>query len=155
MLEHYWGPFEPFRKVQWTMVQRADGLAWRTIDGETFVVNLRQKMMYGLNTTGGLFWQAIVGGDSLDAVARRVALGNGRQWPAEVVQAAVAAFLRELADLELLTLDEAESPGSGETAPCLDGFEAPAVIWHEEMVAYAQATSCLVDPLNCPAGPVI
>jgi hypothetical protein len=135
-------------------IEQAEGIAWRRIGSETFVVDLRAKVMYGLNATGGALWQAIVDGEDLDVAIRRLAMADGAQLPEKAVAAAVATFTAELVELGLAQIDVRTERAAAQPIEEIEGFEAPQIMWCEEMVAYAQQNSCLFDNhLNCPAGP--
>ena len=58
-------------------------VAWREIDGETVLVDLRRSLMVAVNGSGGRLWRAIQEGADLDALAGELAPGapeEGRGW---------------------------------------------------------------------------
>jgi hypothetical protein len=73
---------------------------WRAIEDETLVVNLDTRRVSVLNRVGGRVWSLMDGSrdldEILDQVARAYDVDRGR------VKADVEAFVRELADREML-----------------------------------------------------
>ena len=95
----------------------AEHIAWREIDGETFVIDLQNKLMYGLNDTGGKVWRA---------------LEQGEDPPAGC---AANGFVDEMLELGLLS-GEAPQP-SGDPQPSDQDFVPPQVTWREELRSFA------------------
>lgn len=120
-------------------LQLAGHVAWRELAGETFVIDLEARRMFGLNGAGGRVWRAI--SESRD--------------PSSVVDASVAGsvggFVSELLDLGLVVDGDSASPLSlpGEV---FDGGDAvadpPQVVWQEELHVFA--ASCAENPAVTP-----
>jgi hypothetical protein len=80
-------------------------VAWRDIDGQVFVIDLRGKKLYGLSPVGGQVWRELVQKEELPAIASRLGLGSSAGAEG------LAAFIAELEGHGLVT-------GEGEhTAP--------------------------------------
>jgi len=95
----------------------ADNVAWREIDGETFVIDLKRKRMYGLNDAGGQVWRTLERGADLP-------------WGH-----AVQGFVDEMLELGLLCGEASRveaDPAASETTPVL-----PRVVWREELRSFA------------------
>lgn len=114
----------------------ATQVAWREIDGETVLVDLRRSLMVAVNGSGGRLWRAIQEGADLEAVAGELTPGapaEGRRLAGE--------FLAQLQGYGLV-----EAEGLGERAEA--GPEAPAdlvprVVWQEDLSSFVrQAASC-------------
>ena len=59
-------------------VRLSEQVAWRDIDGETFVIDLKTRKMYGLNATGGQAWRGLEQGQEVATIAQElVPDGNG------------------------------------------------------------------------------
>jgi len=101
----------------------AGHVAWREIGGETFVVDLKSKRMFGFNPVGARVWQAVVDGEG----------------PRHAEQADVAAFLDELSELGLV---EGHEPSSELTASP-PGFVPPRVEWREELRSFGFSCALL------------
>jgi hypothetical protein len=130
-------------------VRLAEHVAWREINGETFIIDLRTKMMYGLNATAGRVWKAIDDERQADDIARDLtvhASGNGsHEWARQ----AVGSFFHELLELGLVT-GEQEEPGVATAQdPAHAGLAAPQVVWREELRAFG--FSCAFQPGTSPA----
>lgn len=127
--------------------QRNANTAWRTIAGETIVVQLFSKEFFGLNETGADVWNALDGSVSLGDLADRL----------RIAPKDLAAFCAELAELELIEVvgDGALAP---ETAPAMaaptssgpqtDAAEPPRIVWREEIRQVA--ASCAFHPATNP-----
>ena len=131
--------------------RRARQTAWRTIAGETVLLDLERKRMYGLNPAAANLWHALeAAGDRSELL--RLAAGGGE--PA-FSQRQVAAFLEELVDLGLVEErpPAAESPAVGESGPPAavepqEALEPPAVLWREDVEQIAG--TCAMFPSQNP-----
>ncbi len=135
--------------------RRARQTAWRNIAGETVLLDLEKKRMYGLNPAAANLWQA------LEAVADRgelLCLTSGGGEPSFGEQE-VAAFLAELLALGLVEErpPAAESPAAGEDGPGagenaspapLEALEPPAILWREDVEQIAG--TCAMFPSQNP-----
>jgi hypothetical protein len=81
---------------------RAKGLAWQTIDGEVALLDLKGKVLLGLNAVGGLVWELSDGAHSVEQIAQRVA--EEFDVSAETARADVSGFIEELIARGALTL---------------------------------------------------
>ncbi len=119
------------------MTVRIDSrVAWREIDGEVFVIDLRTKKLYGLSPAGGQVWRELMAGKSLSAVT----LGLGGGSPSGGA-GSVDAFVAELEALGLVThgdsLDGQSAhgpigePGSHSASAALLG--PPRIDWVEPL----------------------
>lgn len=50
----------------------AASLAYRTIEGETFIMDSKRRVLHSLNGTGTVVWQGLRAGLSLEAIAGRL-----------------------------------------------------------------------------------
>ncbi len=116
-------------------VQRNPELAWREVGGETIVIHLGRKMMYGLNPAGGRLWAALEGGATLEELESAVPAEVGTE---EATRAAVRAFLADLTVEDLIVaeppLEHDEVPDHGAKLP-----HAPMIAWREEVRRFAGA----------------
>ena len=119
-------------------VQLAGHVAWRELAGETFVVDLKQRRMYGLNRAGSEVWKAIC--EERDP-------GNGQSGAGVGV---VRRFLGELFELGLVNVSGSETKTAGEegTVPEVDESSVPRVVWREDLHAFA--ASCGLPPGSTP-----
>ncbi len=106
-------------------------VAWREIEGQTFVLDLARNVMYGLNVPGGMVWRALQEGGDLTATAN--ALGPGRP---DAANRAVTAFVGELASLGLVASDVCAPEAPVEAADL--SFVPPQVVWHEQLRSFGQ-----------------
>jgi hypothetical protein len=120
-------------------VQHSDHVAWRAIGGEIVLVDLRTNTMLGLNTTGGVLWQAL----SHPTAAADLAVASGMEY------ATVAAFLADLQRRDLVA--PATSVGQAQGAPDLDplvpGSPPPTILWTEDLRTFA---ACAQAPTQSP-----
>lgn len=116
-------------------VQRNPELAWREVGGETILIHLGRKMMYGLNPAGGRLWAALEGGATLEELESAVPAEVGTE---ELVRATLRIFLADLADEGLIVteppLQHDEAPGPGAELP-----HVPRIVWREEIRRFAGA----------------
>jgi hypothetical protein len=114
----------------------ATQVAWREIDGETVLVDLKRSLMVAVNRPGGLLWRAIQEGADLDALAGMLT----PDAPAEGRRLA-GSFIAQLEGCGLV-----ESEGLGEladTGPDETAEHAPRVLWQEDLSSFVQqAASC-------------
>ncbi len=112
-------------------------MAWRRVGGETIVVHLAQKMMYGLNPAGSRVWEALDGPATFEELVRLVPVEAGNGPTAE---AALTDFLADLAAEGLVTVEpglpEADDRG---TPPQGESTALPSVAWREEIRRFAGA----------------
>ena len=127
-------------------VLRNPELAWWEVGGETIVIHLGRKMMYGLNPAGGRLWAALEGGAAVEELEGSVPAEVGTEGP---TRAAVRAFLAELAGEDLILIDPPLRENTG--APEDEGTTAhlPRITWQEEVRRFAG--KCTLNP----AGSVI
>ncbi len=119
-------------------IRRASGIAWRNVGGETIIVHLSHKRMYGLNASGGRIWEALATPASFEELQQLLLLEAGHESEA---RAGLEAFL---ADLHGEGLIETGAPLSLEA----DGGSRPAaprIEWREEIRRFAGA-SCAKFP---------
>jgi hypothetical protein len=116
------------------MAARVAGhVAWRDIDGETFVIDLKSKRMYGLNPLGGQVWRTLAMGGDPSGFASEVTPGPVSD---EYATAALEGFLAELEELGLIARDESTRPASNVEPRPDTGFVPPQVVWQEELRAF-------------------
>jgi hypothetical protein len=127
-------------------VRLADHVAWREIDGETFVIDLKNRTMYGLNASGGRAWRGLEHGQPVTAIVHELLPPGSSECSAGVSQA-VESFFGELQQLGLVTSEDALRPGQ-ESAP-VNGFVPPQVVWHEELRSFG--FSCALQAGQSPA----
>lgn len=84
------------------MVARADGVVYEVVDGQAVLVDADGREMITLNPVGTLIWQALDGESDSAALAERL-LPQLEGVTSDQLQNDVAAFLRELLDLDLAT----------------------------------------------------
>ena len=99
-------------------IMRAEGLAWRKLGEETIVINLRKRMMYGLNAEAGKLWEALDPGLDLEA-------GDAAK------NESIAAFI---SDLVVEGLASGDLTVSGENSSADSG---PKLLWKEEVQQFA------------------
>jgi hypothetical protein len=118
-------------------VHLAEHVAWREIEGATFIIDLRTKRMYGLNATGSKVWNVLAseGGD-LEAAARL--LGGSEVASSASTSRAVQDFCGELARLELVTgVGSHGDTTGGDVAPEVPPtFLPPQIVWQEELRSF-------------------
>jgi hypothetical protein len=127
-------------------VSPSEHVAWRTIDGEAVVVDLRSDRMYGLNRSATAVWKALESGSSIDEMVHCLTpdATPHSPTPPEVLDA-LRAFLAELVQLGL---------ANGSTAPQGDPTEAarasrlpyvpPRIVWQQEVQSFG--SSCGFTP---------
>ena len=127
-------------------VRLADHVAWREIDGETFVIDLRSRKMYGLNASGGQAWRGLEHGQQVDSIVQEL-LPSGSADCAVGVSHAVESFFGELQQLGLVTSEQSLRPD--QDTPSVDGFVPPQVVWQEELRSFG--FSCALQAGQSPA----
>lgn len=130
--------------------RRARQAAWRKIAGETVLLDLERKRMYGLNPVAGRLWQVLETAENLGDLRRRVvgdvATGFGNSE--------VEAFLTELVELGLAVEGRGEPKAveDGEPSVTLEepegDLDAPAILWREEVEQIAG--TCAFFPSQNP-----
>lgn len=109
--------------------RRVTHTAWRRIEDETIIADLRRKRVFALNAGGGLAWEAL-------AIAR------------STEDQETATFV---AELEALGLVESVEAGAEAARIELPAGAGPRVVWGEEMRLFA--ASCGFQPLVCDDSP--
>jgi Coenzyme PQQ synthesis protein D (PqqD) len=79
---------------------RTGSVEWRIIDGEILALDLRSSIYLGLNRSGAVLWEDVVGGTTREALVER--LMETFAVDAATAERDVAAFLRALDDHDLL-----------------------------------------------------
>ncbi len=121
--------------------RRAAHVAWRKIGDETVVMNLRARMLVGLNPAGGFLWHALDGQRGVDDLAELVAQAGGRE--------AVEPFLGRLRDAGLLAGDGDPPEAAAVPQPYPSpGTLPPEVVWTEEVRLFG--FSCAFMPTQNP-----
>ncbi len=111
--------------------------AWRTVAGETIVVDLAAKEFFGLNETAAYLWNAFDG--TVEAEELAECLG--------IALAEVAGFAAELQRMGLVEVGE--KCGQGRTSvPVPEVVELPCILWREEIRQIA--ASCAFTPALNP-----
>ncbi len=129
--------------------RRARQAAWRTIAGETVLLDLERKRMYGLNPAAGHIWQALEAADDA-ADLLRVVLGEGDSTFGE---SEVMAFLAELADIGLAEERSGEAVDTKRQPPATviepaEELEPPRILWREDVEQIAG--TCAFFPSQNP-----
>ena len=126
--------------------RRQPHVAWRTIEDETIVIDLRRGRMYGLNATAGSVWTRLAGAtDGTDEpVAHHV---DGARQPR------LHTFVKVLLELDLVTRVEGDDGGApalelGGSSADLD--DAPAILREEALEQAGQRPSCAFLPAQNP-----
>jgi len=101
-------------------LRRSEGLAWRKLGDETIIINLRKRMMYGLNSEAGAIWDAMDSGVEIETV-----LSSGAE--------SVEGFVRDLV-AEGLANGPVNLPGRRRPGVSDSG---PRVMWKEEVQQFA------------------
>lgn len=109
--------------------RRSPHTAWRQIEGETVVLDLRGRRACALDPAGGAVWQAI-------------------EQARPVAEEGIIAFLDQLAALGLVEITAAE-PGGDPLELAADA--RPQVLWQEQVRLFA--SSCSFEPGNCDSSP--
>ncbi|MBC7229621.1 MAG: PqqD family protein [Actinobacteria bacterium] len=77
-----------------TRLRRLEGIAWREIDGEAVLVNVRRDEVMHLNPVAAFLWSRLDGKRSLREVARAIA--EEFEVDAETAEADAVSFAGEL-----------------------------------------------------------
>lgn len=83
--------------------RRLHALPFRTLDGETVIVNPRQREVHVLNGTASRIWEALADWHTLPEVVTILADEEGFDVPSAVVEEDVLQFLDEMMDKGLIT----------------------------------------------------
>ncbi len=119
-------------------ITRASGLAWRTVGGETIVIHLANKMMYGLNKPGGRIWEAIGDSTTFENLVRLLPREAGTE---DIMRRSLESFLAGLAREGLIVTDAEFQQDVEEPVGPAD----PRITWREEIRRFAGA-SCAKYP---------
>ncbi len=134
-------------------VRVAEDIAWRRVAGETFVIDLRHKMMYGLNEPGGAVWQSIVDGGEPQSMLEELGDTAGLS-DADEARPALDHFLSSLAELGLVTGVGTDIKTAVELLAQLEcRFIPPQVTWSEEVRAVALSCLLQAGPCSDPGPP--
>ncbi|NOZ79557.1 MAG: PqqD family protein [Acidobacteria bacterium] len=118
-------------------IRRAEGLAWRNVGGETVIVHLSRKQMYGLNVTAGRVWNALATPAEFEDLERLLLSEAG---VGETPRSHLAAFLKDLAGEGLIEF-EGRLPTDPNTT---ESAAAPRIEWREEIRQFAG--TCALQP---------
>ena len=130
---------------------RSKRTASRKIGGQTVVIDLEGRVVYGLNASAGAIWEAVAHAGSAAEVA-------GIFEPAaqpSVVEQAVGGFLATLRALGLVcpAEDDTAAPHAGPAGPA--PFATPEVLWHEPLTSFAQSCAMYAGTGEpCDSSPV-
>ena len=133
--------------------RRATHMAWRMIDDETVVLDIRSNRALWLNRSASRIWQALEHeGSATDLMNRLTSESHIDDY------AAVEKFLHELRSAGLATCDDdatlSVTPFPSHASPA-DG-EEPAIVWIEQLERFAglcgRTTSDIGIP-DCMASP--
>jgi len=127
-------------------VRLAEHVAWREIEGETFVIDLRGRKMYGLNASGGQAWRGLERGQAVPSIVAELVPDDQSDLQPGVSRA-VERFFGELQQLGLVTSDGAIELHN-EVAP-EQHFVPPQVVWQEELRSFG--FSCALQAGQSPA----
>lgn len=90
-----------------SVLRRVEGIAWRIIEGEAVLVNVRRDEVLHLNPTASFLWSGLDGSNSLERIAAEMAAEF------EVSREEALADILEFAEL-LIQQGVAELVGLGE-----------------------------------------
>ncbi len=126
------------------MAQPCSHVAWRRIDDETFIIDLNNKVMYGLNATGGDVWSMLEEGHNLNTIIESIGASFDDKSPPQDLEFSIYRFLKQLETFELISCDAEfkleASPAQHETFP--------SIVWQEELVSIGY--SCADKPGQTP-----
>ncbi len=108
--------------------RRAEHTASRAIAGETILLDLRRKVMYGLNETAAFLWQALATGEDLDRLGRLTADSEG-----SIDVSVLESFCEELSALGLVRPAEPGEPSSSVDVSPPGTLSPPRILWQEEV----------------------
>jgi len=83
---------------------------WRLLDAEALVVDVKAGLLYPLNSVGARIWQLSDGQRTVEEIVQ--AILDEFDATAEIVRKDTIAFLTELAEAKLLSLEERPRPPS-------------------------------------------
>jgi hypothetical protein len=127
------------------IVRVVEHVAWREIAGETFVIDLKARRMYGLNAIGGQVWKALDERRDVADIARLLtpsSTDNGH------VNQALQSFFVELRDLGLVSCHQLDQPSPEMRVELPETYTPPRVVWQEELRAFG--FSCALQPSTTP-----
>lgn len=124
--------------------RRAPHTAWRTIAGETVVLDLKAKRMVGLNTTAAFVWQTLEVFETLEALrAALVPASSGSTiGPAEL-----RGFLDEMVAAGLIEAGPPDERRPVALTPP-ESLEPPCITWRETLEQVGM--SCAFLPAQNP-----
>lgn len=117
-------------------IEKNPELAWREVGGETIVIHLGRKMMYGLNPAGGRLWAAIGDGAALEELESSFLAEAGVEAQ---LRGAIRVFLAELEAEDLVAADGPLVVDQGPDAEVPAGPLTPRIAWREEVRRFAGA----------------
>ncbi len=124
--------------------RRARRAAWRNIAGETILLDLEGKRMYGLNATAAAIWQLLEAVAEVSDLARVLDAGQASH---AVGPREIESFLQELLNLALVEAAEPEKVKPTAIEPPAN-LETPKILWQETVEQVA--ASCAFFPATNP-----
>jgi len=122
------------RTAQFRPVEHAAG---RVMDGELVIINLESGLYYSSLGVGGTVWQLMEAGQSVGAIAERIA--RNLQAAPEMVEADVSSFLDQL--LGAGVIKGSDGPASEITVQYSGAYAAPTLTAFNDL-----ETSVALDP---------
>jgi len=113
-------------------VERSDRVAWRSVDGETIVIHLGRRRLFGLDHLGGLVWQALETAKSLEELGTLVSGAHHERGDHAPSTIDIFAFVSDLLAEDLILCTEATPVST--VAPSSRG---PKIEWREEIQQFA------------------
>ena len=130
-------------------LSRAPHTAWRELDGETVIADLKEKWMYGLSATAGVVWHALDGRRDLQEIHELV---SGLGFRGEIAD--IADLLAELESLCLVERSPSDPPADParnlRVAPLPGTLAEAKISWREDIRAFGMAGSCAFLPGQNP-----
>lgn len=128
-------------------VHPCDHIAWRTIDGEAVVVDLRSNRMYGFNREATAVWEALERGRPLEELVH--CLTDVEDPPGDPPPAVLDALHSFLHQLVTLGLAEGVPPSAGARTDDDEinerlAYTPPKISWQQEVRSYG--SSCGFAP---------
>jgi hypothetical protein len=120
----------------------ASGIAHELLEGEAILINFKTGSYYSLDGIGGIVWQQLCAGPATATGLAAALLPEGSP-DRDGLESALATFLIELKDEDLVVLsDTHESPiAAGAILP--DGYAPPALRKYTDLEALL-----LLDPIH-------
>jgi len=85
------------------VVPHRRSLPWRTLDTEALVVDVKNGLLYPLNSVGARIWELCDGARSLDEIVGVVA--GEFEAPEATIRADTVEFIERLADAKLVSIE--------------------------------------------------